>query len=194
LNEGNSDLVRSDADTAFVYTRSAALSAVTGLKITDATAVFPTTEDGYAGVRAVFVPTDTTLETQYRTILYNTATVLYLDAPLVESFTGTYYIGPIELFWESRFMDLGGPEFVKVVQYIQLWQGEVSGGAVTVKYKTDVDETYQSISASTTDDFVRMAMRTRGRKVKIRVEHIATSEEIELKSFQLQFDRRGLVA
>ena len=91
-------------------------------------------------------------------------------------------------------MDMGGPEFVKVIQNIQLWQAEVASADITVKYKTDMDETYQTITVDADDDFVRMAMRTRGRKVKIRVEHTAADQDIEIKSFQLQFDRRGLVA
>lgn len=194
IGEADGDLHISDGDTAFVYTRSGSLSAVTGLKITDSAATFPTTKNGYAGARAVFVPTDTTKETQYRTILSNTATVMYLDAPLVESFTGTYYIGPIELVWESPMMAIDSPTLTKVIQYLQLWQTEVSSGTFSVYYRTDFDETYQNISVATDDDFVRMTMRTRGRRVKLRIYHLATDKRMEINSFQLQYQTRGVVA
>ena len=194
LNESNGDLVRSDADTAFSYTRTGSLSAATGLKITDATATFPTSGDGYAGCRFVAIPTDTTLETQRRTILYNTATVLYLDLPLSASFTGTYYIGPIELVWESPMMDVGSPAMMKTFQYLNLWQRKITGGTYTVKYKTDVDDTYQSVSVTTSDLYRRFEIQNAGRRLKLRVECISASSPFEIHSFQIQYNEQELVA
>lgn len=188
------DGARSDGDTKASYTKSGTLTAATGHKLTDSSANYPVVDNGYAGCAFVAIPTDATLEVQRRIILKNTATVLYLDAPLISSLTGTYYIAPIELFWESPWMDISEPGFVSKLQFIQLWVTEQASGSFTLKYKTDANETYQLLTVPTTDEFVRLELDNSGRRVKLRIEHVGATTLFEVNSYQLQHEREELVA
>lgn len=194
LFEGVSDGASIDGQTATAYTRTGSLAAASGFKITDSSATFPTAGNGYAGCQFVAVPSNSALETQRRTILYNSATTLLLDSALTDTVTGTYYIAPIETVWESPFFEVGSPGLVAVFQYIQMWIAEAAGGEFTIKHRTETNEDWITMSGIDTDDeFIRMELDNVGRRIKIRVEHIGPSTVFELKSFQLQFDAQELV-
>jgi hypothetical protein len=150
----------------------------------------PTVGDGLAGVEFVAVPTDTTLATQKRLILYNTATELHLDGPLLPAVTGTYYIGPIDWFWESRWMDMGDAGINKKWHQLQAYCEE-NEATVTFKYKTTKVEDWVTTTFSTADEFIKVLLEgdsRNGRKIKVRFEHIATDETPELTAFQTIFE------
>lgn len=194
LFEGISDGGAIEGLTAVAYTRTGALTAASGFKITDSSATYPTTGNGFAGCQLVCVPSDTSLETQRRTILYNTATTLLLDMALTDTVTGTYYIAPIELVWESPYFDVGEPGFVQVFQFIQMWLTEAAGGVFTLKHRTNDNEDWITITGNTTaDEFLRMELPNNGRRIKLRVEHIGPSTVFEMHSVQLQYDQQELV-
>jgi hypothetical protein len=189
-NEG----VQNDGDTAKPYTRSGTLSATSGQKITDSTASFQTTDNGLSGVEFVAVPTDTSLEIQKRTIVKNTGTVLYLDTPLISAVTGTYYIGPVYTIWESRWMDIGTPGAAKAFQFLNLFLEKVSGRTFTIKYKTDDYDTYIVLSQSTAAAFARLEIPGAGRRLKIRIEAIQSSDTFAMRGFQVQYDEQEMVS
>ena len=166
---------------------SGSLSSETGPLVTDSSAVFPTAGDGLAGVQFVAVPSDTALTTQRRLILYNTATVLHLDSPLLPAVSGTYYIGPIALHWESRWMDMGDPAVKKRWFKFSSWVKE-HAATVTFKYKTNESETWITTTFSTADEWVKFELNTAGLKLKVRFEHVATDETEEIESFQTLFE------
>lgn len=166
---------------------SGSLSSETGPFITDTDNNFPIVGNGLAGVEFVAVPSDTTLTTQKRLILYNTATELQLDTPLTPAVTGTYFIGPIDLHWESRWMDMGDPSVVKDFRKMLIHFKE-NTATLTLKYKTDKQETFKTIRFSTADELLKKVVNTRGRMLKFRFEHVATDETIEIHAFQELFD------
>lgn len=166
---------------------SGTLALETGPFITDATNDFPTGGDGLAGVEFVAVPSDPDLTTQKRLILYNTATEIQLDSPLTPAVTGTYFIGPIDLHWESRYMDMGDPSVVKTWRKLQAWVIE-NAATITLKHKTETNETWTTTTFSTEDKFVEFVTNNSGLKLKIRLEHITTDETFHLQSFQLLFE------
>lgn len=171
---------------------SGTLSSETGPNITDSGALFPVEGDGLAGVEFVAVPDDLDANTiQRRRILYNTATEVQLNAALVPAVTGTYYIGPIDTYWETRWMDLMDPAHVKRVFRLLVWVTE-NTATVTYKFKTDENETFTSGTFSTADEFIEKIMNTRGRRLKLRFEHIATDETFEIESFQTLYELRGI--
>lgn len=166
---------------------SGALASESGPFITDTDNDFPVGGDGLAGVEFVAVPTNTTLSTQRRLILYNTATELQLDSPLHPAVTGTYFIGPIDLHWESRWMDMGDPSVIKTWRTFQAWCVENSA-TPTFKHKTEENETFQTSTFSTADEFKKFVMNNSGLKLKVRFEHITTDETFQLQSFQALFE------
>lgn len=164
---------------------SGALTSESGPTIEDTSNLFPTEDDGLAGVEFTAVPSDTTEATQKRIILYNTTTKLHLDRSLDPAVTGIYYIGPIDLYWESRWMDMGDPAVIKLLQKLRLWAAENSA-TVTFKHKTNDAETWTTTTFSTVDEFIEILYESnyRGRKIKLRFEHITTDETVELQSWQ----------
>jgi len=172
---------------------SGTLTSVNSATITDSNAVFPTDDDGLAGVRVLSTNTATTGR-QWRTIIGNTETNLYLDRPLSPSVTGTYYVAPIEWHWESPWMDFGDPAVQKRLHSIFVWQREkTDGNSITLKYKTNRNETYSSTAFTTTDEFVRRMTHSaaQGRRVKVRFENVAANEDVELEAFQFIFSPMG---
>ncbi len=152
--------------------------------ITDANAVFPTEGDGLVGCR-VLVASSTDSTEQVRRIIANTATSLYLDKPFSPAITGTYYIAPIDWYWESPWMDLGDPSIQKRLLHFFAWQTEnADAETVTFQFKTDYNETWTSDSFTTADEFVRLLTVTRGRKVKVRFSNRFPNQQAEITSFQ----------
>lgn len=153
--------------------------------IVDNSAAFQTLGDGLAGCK-VFARPDSTSDWQERTIIGNYATKLYVDRPFVPSVNGgEYVIAPIDFYWESRWMDLGDPAVRKRIYYLQAWLQETDTTEdITVKYKTEYDEDWNSTTLSTDDEFAKILTPTRGRKVKLRFEHIMPNEPVEIESFQ----------
>lgn len=153
--------------------------------IVDNSAAFQTLGDGLAGCK-VFARPDAASDWQERTIIGNYATKLYVDRPFVPSVSrGEYVIAPIDFYWESRWMDLGDPAVRKRIYYLQAWLQETETTKdITVKYKTEYDEDWNSTTLSTDDEFAKILTQTRGRKVKLRFEHIMPNEEVEIESFQ----------
>ena len=170
---------------------SGTLSSESGPTVSDSSAVFPTAGDGLAGVEFVAVPSDTTLATQRRLILDNTATAVQLDRSLSPAVSGTYYIAPIDTYWESRWMDMGDPGVAKRWFRIKRWCVE-HAATVTFMHKTEEYETWVTDTFSTADEFDQFVVNNRGHKIKIRFEHIATDETFEIQSFQTGFEPRGL--
>ena len=191
LLEGTSDAFAID-DVTGAFTRSGTLTAVTGATITDASASLPTTGDGLNGCEVWCVPSDTSLSIQVKRVLYNTATTMVLDSDL-DLITGTYYLGPIQLMWESRWMDGGDPFLTKVCKYLSLWTEENSNVTITVKYKTDRDETWSALTFTTSDEFSRFTLSMRGRKLKLRFENVQSSYFTEIKSFMPELMAAGSV-
>ena len=190
LLEGTADGFATD-DVTGVFTRSGTLTAVTGSTITDASATFPTTGDGLNGCEVWCVPADTSLAIQTRRILYNTATKLYLESDL-DLITGTYYVAPVRLQWESRWIDCNDPHLVKVLYFCQLWLAE-EANTITFKHKSEASETYVVTTFSDADEFNRFVVRNRGRRFKIFLEHVPHGD-IEIKEIGLQYGVRGAVA
>lgn len=153
--------------------------------ITDTSAAFQTLGDGLAGCR-VFARADDESDWQERTIIGNYATKLYVDRPFMPSVNGgEYVIAPIDFYWESRWMDLGDPAVRKRIYYLQAWLQETDTTEdITVKYKTEYDEDWNDTTLSTDDEFAKILTPTRGRKVKLRFEHIMPNEPVEIESFQ----------
>jgi len=153
--------------------------------IVDNSAAFQTLGDGLAGCR-VFARADDESDWQERTIIGNYATKLYVDRPFVPSVNGgSYVIAPIDFYWESRWMDLGDPAVRKRIYYLQAWLQETDTTEdITVKYKTEYDEDWNDTTLSTDDEFAKILTPTRGRKVKLRFEHIMPNEPVEIESFQ----------
>ena len=171
---------------------SGSLASESGPLVTDSNNTFPTTGDGLAGVDFVAVPSDASLAIQKKTILFNTATVLHLSAPLVPAVTGTYFIGPIDLHWESRWMDMGDPS-IKKRWFKFFFLVKEQSATVTLKHKTTEFETFVSTTFSTADEFVTFLANNNGRRLKLLFEHITTDETFELQSFQTIFERKDLV-
>lgn len=153
--------------------------------IVDNSAAFQTLGDGLAGCK-VFARPDAASDWQERTIIGNYATKLYVDRPFLPNVSGgEYVIAPIDFYWESRWMDLGDPAVRKRIYYLQAWLRETETTEdITVKYKTEYDEDWNSTTLSTDDEFAKILTQTRGRKVKLRFEHIMPNEEVEIESFQ----------
>lgn len=153
--------------------------------IVDNSAAFQTLGDGLAGCR-VFARADDESDWQERTIIGNYATKLYVDRPFIPSVNGgEYVIAPIDFYWESRWMDLGDPAVRKRIYYLQAWLQETDTTEdITVKYKTEYDEDWNDTTLSTDDEFAKILTPTRGRKVKLRFEHIMPNEPVEIESFQ----------
>jgi hypothetical protein len=69
-----------------------------------------------------------------------------------------------------------------------LMQKEVSAAnTVTVKHKTEDQETWLSTTFTTADEFKEMLMENRGRKIKVRFENANPNEDVELNAFQLGY-------
>ncbi len=168
-------------------TLSGSLSGNSTAVITDGTATFPTAGDGLAGVPLLTVNTADSAE-QERLIIGNTATVLNLDRALSPAVTGTYYIAPVNFFYETRFMDLGTTN-VKRIWRTLLWVKENSS-TVTLKWKTETHETFQSQTFSTADEFIQLITDSRGRRLKLRFENLTPAEAVEIESFQVEYSPR----
>lgn len=158
------------------------VTANSSAEIEDTDAAFSTDEDGLKGA-SVLVQSSTDTTTQLRLIIGNTATKLYLDRPFSPEITGTYYVAPIDFYWESRWMDFGDPAIVKRLFFTHLWLKE-STTTVTFKWKSDAAETFQSTTFSTVDEFVKLITSMRGRKFICRFEHVIPNEDVEIVSFQ----------
>lgn len=189
LFDGNTDAYNCDGVTG-AFTKSGALTAAQGSSITDSSATFPTSGNGLNGVEVVCVPSDTSLAIQTKRILYNTATVLYLDSDL-DTITGTYYIGAIDMIWTSRWMDLGDDQIVKVLYFILAWVIEASN-TVTFRYKSEYSETWVVTTFTDTDELVRFVARHRGRKFKFQLEHIPEGD-LDIEQLAVEFGVRGAV-
>lgn len=174
-------------------TKSGTLTAVSGSSITDATASFPTENYGLAGTDVLCVNTSDG-STQRRLILNNTATALYLDQPILPAVTGTYYVAPIEWYWESRWMDVGDPYVMKRFYRFAMWLAEAADATtVTFKYKTDYSETWVSTTFTNADEWTKFVMNHRGRKLKIRFENYSGDAPIEIAAFTSFFSPRDQV-
>lgn len=150
--------------------------------ITDSSATFQTLGDGLAGCRIFGRATGG--DWQERIIIGNYSTKLYVDRPFNPT-VNEYVIAPIDFYWESRWMDLGDPAVRKRIYYLQAWLQETDTTEdITVKYKTEYDEDWNDTTLSTDDEFAKILTPTRGRKVKLRFEHIMPNEPVEIESFQ----------
>lgn len=174
----------SDYVDGYEITRSGSLTANASNTVSDAGYTFFAGFSGLAGAPIVMVnAADGAI--QRRIIVGNTATALYWDRPLQPAVTGTWYLAPIEFAWESRWMDFDAPAWVKRLYWFHLWMKEDATSTVTVKYKTDYDETWKTISVAMTDEFAKDSAPGRGRKIKVRFEALNSSyEEIELTAWQ----------
>ena len=191
LNEGESDGAATLSGGP--VPTSGSVSALSTATLTDSGAQFPTDGNGLAGCRVLLVSSADNSE-QERTILANTATTLYLDRPVSPAVTGTYYIAPIDWYWESPWMDMGDPSIVKRWYLFQVFQAESSDGeTVTVKYKTNQSETWVSTSFTTLDEFVRETLNTRGRWIKLRFENRYPMQQVEINAFQTIFEPKEWV-
>lgn len=170
---------------------SGSVSSNSSAIITDVSGAFPTLNDGLAGAR-VLVQSSADDTEQERLIIGNTSTSLFLDRSFSPVITGIYYVAPIKWHWESRWMDMGDPAVVKRWSQIFLFLKE-SSTMVTLKYKTPEFEDWVSGTFSTTDEFLRKVLSTRGRRLKIRFEHVIPNEAVEIESFQTLFHARGYV-
>lgn len=174
-------------------TKSGTLSGASGSSITDSSASFPTEGFGLAGTDVLCVDS-TTGAKQRRLILYNTATVLYLDQPILPAVTGTYYVGPIEWYWESRWMDMSDAFTVKRFYRFAMWLTENDPATtVTFKYKSDYSETWVSTTFDNTDEWTKFVMNHRGRKLKVRFENNSGDNPIDIASFTAFFSQRESV-
>jgi len=149
--------------------------------IVDGSATFPTTDHGLAGCKVLVA---SSAGDQERTIIGNTATTLYLDSALSPSITGTYYVGAIDWYWESRWIDFGDMFDIKAMFYTSLWLTEGSATDITIKWKTDAYETWVSTTFSNADELAQVVTSGRGRKVKFRFQYQPPNKAIEIQSFQ----------
>jgi len=176
-----------------LITKSGTATAVSGASLTDATAAFSVDGYGLAGTDVLLVnAADGAV--QRKIITYNTATVLYFDSPVYPAVTGTYYIGAIEWYWESRWMDMGDDAIVKRWQRFIAWVSENTPAiTVTFKWKSDKDENWVTSSFTTADELVHMMMAHRGRLLKIRFENTSADSPVEIRAFRTKFLARNNV-
>ena len=186
LFTGNTDGMPIYGDAETTYSGSVTSNATA--TITDGAATFPTTNNGLAGCKVLVAAS---AGNQERTILSNTGTSLFLDSPFSPSITGTYYVGAIDWYWESRWLELGDPAVVKRIMYLYLWLREGSA-TVTLKWKSNQYETWQSTTFSNADEFAQAMTPLRGRKVKFRFEYVVPNKSVEITSFQPVGSVRGL--
>ncbi|MCC6798318.1 MAG: LamG domain-containing protein [Candidatus Hydrogenedentes bacterium] len=173
-------------------TAGGTLTAENDATIADATQVFPTAGFGLAGVDVLCVNASDG-KRQKKLCVGNTATDLYLDEKVDPEITGSYYVAPREVYWESDWMDLGSPRWKKLFKFVQLTIKEKSPSTtVTVKYKTDEHETWKTTSFTTADEDVRKRVRGRGKRVKLRFELLANAA-MEIESFAFEVEQRNAV-
>jgi len=89
-------------------------------------------------------------------------------------------------------MDMNDSFLMKRFQRLWLQLRETSA-TVTFKWKTTEHETWASQTFSTADEIMQLEIPARGRKLKIRFEHIVPNLDVEIESFQAAFKQRGLV-
>jgi hypothetical protein len=165
---------------------SGSVTSLNASTLTDATALFPTIGDGLAGCEVLLEPTSGS--DQKRNILSNTATSLYLDRIVQPAVTGTYYIAPIDWYWESRWMDMGDPFIAKRWQMFHVWQVQYADAdTITFKYKTEDNETWVSTSFTNSDEFKNFQIENRGRKLKIRFSNRFPNQDANIQAFQSIF-------
>ena len=174
----------SDFVGGYAVTRTGSLTANGTNVISDAGYVFPSEFDGLAGT-PVLVVAATTGERQWRIVVSNTATAMYLNKPLEPAVTGVWYLAPIDWFWESRWMDMGSAEWVKRIMWLLVWVIEDATSTVTVKTKTEYDETWKVQTFTTVDEFLKLSTPGRGRRVKVRFEAVHPGYEgVEVRGVQ----------
>jgi len=78
---------------------------------------------------------------------------------------------------------MGNGAVVKQWYETILWLQEGTE-TVTLKWKTDQYETWQSGTFSTADEFARVATEAGGRKLKLRFEYLLLTGRPEIESFQ----------
>lgn len=168
---------------------SGSLTSQSSATINESGADFPTANDGLAGTPLLAVPTDTTQASQLRTIIGNDADDLYLNQGFSPAITGTYYVGPIQWHWESRWMDMTDPAVTKQLYKLFLHQREDSNAnTVTAKHKTNEHETWVDATFTTADEWNWFVTENVGRLIKVRFQNLIPNQNVDLTGFQFIFE------
>lgn len=185
-------LLNGDSDGSGTSSYTGSCGSLNGDTFTDGGASFPTTGDGLKGCTVVITDSDGTT-TYDRTIVDNDSDTLWLDSSVTLSGSGTYAVGPIRWRWRSRFMDMGDMSRVKRFYTTNVWQVEKDGDTVTVKHRTEGNETWVSATFTTTDEFNRFLTPNRGRRFQLEFSNINDNQPVHIEGFQTSFTARRFV-
>lgn len=116
--------------------------------LTDATASFPTSGDGLAGMMVRII--GGTGVGQWGVISSNNGTTVTIETPwaLVPDATSQYSIGAVDAYWRSKDLDFGAQDLVKLFRHFRLRVREEGNFNLLMHYIVDFNDVAQATLAT----------------------------------------------